>query len=334
MLPALQTFKERYGDIRWVMAPMAGISDVIFRSLIREMGAQLVVSELISSEGLIRKGSKSWELMEFSQAERPVGIQIFGSDPQKLKEAAKIVQEQGADFVDINFGCPVKKVVSDGAGAAWLKEPERMGDMLATVASALRIPLSIKIRTGWDHESINAEQVVHTAAKAGVVWVAIHGRTRAQAYTGSADWELIKKISNSSPIPILGNGDVVTSDIARARIDGGYCHAVMIGRGALKNPWIFRELVSGGAVDYDFTVLLNRHFELALQYRESRRAFLSLKKFMAWYAAGIHGAAQFRASIFETNDVQELKDLCLTFFTNVRHRPIENGQPFLMGGHG
>lgn len=334
MLPALATFKERFGEIRWVMAPMAGISDVIFRSLIREQGAQMVVSELISSEGLIRKGAKSWELMEFAQDERPVGIQIFGSEPQKLKEAAKIVQEQGADFVDINFGCPVKKVVCDGAGAAWLKEPERMGDMLHTVASALRIPLSIKIRTGWDHDSINAEQIVHTAAKAGVVWVAIHGRTRAQGYSGAADWELIRKIAANSPIPILGNGDILTADQARARINGGYCNAVMIGRGALKNPWIFRDLVHGEQADYDFVKLLNRHFELALQYRESRRAFLSLKKFMAWYAAGFHGASHFRASIFDTHDVNELKDLSFGFFANVKQRPTDNGQPFLMGGHG
>lgn len=334
MLPAITTFKERFGDIRWVMAPMAGISDVIFRSLIREQGAQMVVSELISSEGLIRKGPKSWELMEFSETERPVGIQIFGSDPLKLREAAKIVQEQGADFVDINFGCPVKKVVCDGAGAAWLKEPERMGDMLHTVASALRIPLSIKIRTGWDHDSINAHEIVQTAAKAGVVWVAIHGRTRAQGYSGVADWELIRQVAAKSPIPIIGNGDILTAQHARARIDGGYCNAVMIGRGALKNPWIFRDLVHGEAAEYDFVALLSRHFELALQYRESRRAFLSLKKFMAWYAAGFHGASAFRASIFETHDVEELKERAFGFFANVKHRPIDNGQPFLMGGHG
>lgn len=312
---------------------MAGISDIVFRSLIREQGAQMVVSELISAEGLIRKGAKSWELMEFAPEERPVGIQIFGGETPRLKEAAKIVQEQGADFVDINFGCPVKKVVCDGAGAAWLKEPDRMADMLHEVKSALRIPLSIKIRTGWDHETINAEEIVHKAAKAGVEWVAIHGRTRAQGYAGSADWDIIKKIAASSPIPVIGNGDIITAAQGHKRINEGYSHAVMIGRGALKNPWIFRELL-GEEVDFDFPKLLTRHFELALQYRESRRAYLTLKKFMAWYASGYVGASQFRASIFETHDVEELKTLVFNFFGNVRYKPVNDGQPFLMGGHG
>ncbi len=334
MLSPLETFKERFGPIRWVMAPMAGISDIIFRSLIRELGAQMVVSELVSAEGLIRKGAKSWELMEYAQEERPVGIQIFGSETAKLLEAAKIVQEQGADFVDINFGCPVKKVVCDGGGAAWLKEPAKMGDMLAELASNLRIPLSIKIRTGWDSDSINANEIVHTAAKAGVAWVAIHGRTRAQAYTGSADWELIRQIAISSPIPILGNGDIVTAAQGRARIDEGYCHAVMIGRGALKNPWIFRELLGAENLDYDFTKLIERHFTLALQHRESRRAFLSLKKFMAWYAAGYHSSSLFRSKIFQTSDINELKSLTFEFFEGKKHQPINDGQPFLMGGHG
>jgi nifR3 family TIM-barrel protein len=271
--------------------------------------------------------------MEFSEAERPIGIQIFGSDTVRLKEAAHIVQEQGADFVDINFGCPVKKVVCDGAGAAWLREPDRMADMLATVAASLRVPLSIKIRTGWDSESINAHAVVQKAARAGVAWVAIHGRTRAQGYSGSADWELIREIAQTSPLPIIGNGDVITAAQGLRRLSEGYAHAVMIGRGALKNPWIFRELL-GEEVDFDFSKLLTRHFELALEYREKRRAYLTLKKFMAWYAAGYPGASQFRASIFETHDVDELKDLVFAFFGRIRHRPVNDGQAFLMGGHG
>ena len=271
--------------------------------------------------------------MEFGESERPVGIQIYGGETPRLKEAAKIVQEQGADFVDINFGCPVKKVVCDGAGAAWLKEPERMADMLHEVKSALRIRLCIMIRTGWYHDCIKAEKIVHGAAKAGVVWVAIHGRTRAQGYAGSADWDIIKQIAANSPIPVIGNGDIITAAQGHRRINEGYAHAVMIGRGALKNPWIFRELL-GEEVDFDFPKLLNRHFELALQYREKRRAYLTLKKFMAWYASGYQGASHFRASIFETNDVDELKALVFKFFGNVRYKPMNDGQPFLMGGHG
>ena len=149
---------------------MAGISDIVFRSLIREMGAQVVVSELLSAEGLIRGGEKTRDMMRFSEQERPVGIQLFGSSVASMVEAARIVQEEGADFVDINFGCPVKKVVCDGAGAAWLKEPERMGELLVAMKAVLRIPLTIKVRTGWDDASINVHEIVKTAAQSGVAW--------------------------------------------------------------------------------------------------------------------------------------------------------------------
>jgi nifR3 family TIM-barrel protein len=328
------TFNERFGPLRYFMAPMAGISDVVFRRLIREMSAQAVVSELISSEGLVRGGKKTLELMQFCDEERPVGIQIFGSDADTMTRAAAIVQEQGADFVDVNFGCPVKKVVCDGGGAAWLRDPAKLRDLLASMKSALRIPLSIKVRTGWDEKSINVREIVQAAADAGVAWVAIHGRTRAQGYSGAADWELIRRIAQASPIPIVGNGDLIRADSAVKRIEGGYAHAVMIGRGALKNPWIFREILGLSTDDYDFHRVISRHFELALEYKGRDRAFLSLKKFMAWYAAGYPHASQFRASIFQTRDIDELRELAAGFFRGIAYSPVDDGQPFLMGGHG
>jgi nifR3 family TIM-barrel protein len=333
MLPSIDLFADRFGPVRWVLAPMAGITDVVFRTLARRYGSHAVVSELVSSEGLVRGGQKTRELMEFCEAERPVGIQIFGHDVATMVEAVRIVQGEGADFVDINFGCPVKKVVCDGGGAAWLRDPAAMGKLLVAMKSALRIPLTIKVRTGWDETSINVPDVVRVAAESGVAWVAIHGRTRAQGYSGHADWELIRRVAVDSAIPILGNGDLVTAAQARKRLDEGYCHAVMIGRGALKNPWIFREL-AGETVEYDFPKLIEEHFELAIARRGTKRAFLSLKKFLAWYASGYPYASQFRSRLFQTNDVEELRGLAKEFFEQIRYQPVDDGQPFLMGGHG
>ncbi len=334
VLPPIELFKDRFGPVRYVMAPMAGISDIVFRSLIRELGAEVVVSELLSAEGLIRGGEKTRDMMRFSEAERPVGIQLFGSSVQSMKEAARIVQEEGADFVDVNFGCPVKKVVSDGAGAAWLREPERMEELLTSMKSSLRIPLTIKVRTGWDESQINVLDVVHAAARSGVSWVAIHGRTRAQGYSGSADWELIREVARVSPIPIIGNGDLVSAAQAVARIEQGYANAVMIGRGALKNPWIFQEIL-GSQPDYDFVKLIERHFELAIEHRGKYRAFLTLKKFLAWYATGIPGCSRFRSELFGADSIESLKAVALEFFSHHTFVPkVDDGQPFLMGGHG
>jgi len=334
-LPPITLFESRFGPIRHLMAPMAGISDTVFRTLIREMGAQAVVSELVSAEGIVRSGKKTLELMAYGEAERPVGIQIFGHDIKTLTEAARIVQGEGADFVDINFGCPVKKVVCDGGGAAWLRDPVELGKLLTSLKSVLRIPLTIKVRTGWDEESRNVLEVVQVAAESGVSWVAIHGRTRAQGYSGVADWELIRKVAWASPIPIIGNGDIITAAQAQQRIDGGYSHAVMIGRGALKNPWIFRELMGITEGNYDFMKLIQRHFELAIEKKGVGRAYLSLKKFLSWYAAGYAYSSPFRAKVFATHDIDELRALAEEFFASINHLPKrDDGQPFLMGGHG
>jgi nifR3 family TIM-barrel protein len=253
-----------------------------------------------------------------------------------MVEAAKIVQEDGADFVDINFGCPVKKVVCDGSGSAWLKTPSKMGELLSTLKSNLRIPLTIKVRTGWDDQNRNVKEVVKVAAQCGVSWVAIHGRTRAQGYSGLADWELIREVAISSPIPIIGNGDIITAAQAKRRIEEGYSHAVMIGRGALKNPWIFQDILETERTStYDLVQLIHEHFQLAIEKKDRDRAFLSLKKFMGWYAAGYPYSSAFRGSIFQTNDVDELRDLALEFFGKQGfQKPVDDGQPFLMGGHG
>jgi len=233
------------GDNPFVLAPMAGITDMPIRRLIKKMGAGVVVSEFVSAHAIIHKKlpEKVERYLQYHEDERPVGIQIFGGDENVLAEAARVLEGRGLDFVDINLGCPVPKVTKKRGGSAWLCYPTELGKMLATVRAAIKIPLTIKIRTGWDSSSINADEIVRIANEEGVHSVAIHGRTRAQGYAGHADWNYIRKISDGAAIPIIGNGDIVSGPIAAARMHLSGCSSVMIGRGALKNPWIFKEAV-------------------------------------------------------------------------------------------
>ena len=335
MLPSINTFEQRFGSLRYFLAPMAGITDTVFRTLMREMGAQVVISELISSEGLVRGGKKTRELLAFSSLERPVGIQLFGSQISKLADAARIVEQEGADFVDLNLGCPVRKVVCDGGGAAWLRNPPQLGQLLCSMKKAIRIPLSIKVRTGWDEQSKNVHEVAHIAAESGVSWVAIHGRTRAQGYSGLSDWELIRSVAHASRVPIIGNGDIIRAREAQQKLADGYAHAIMIGRGALKNPWIFQELLGHAIESKNFLTLIDRHFALAIERKDRTRAFLSLKKFLGWYAAGCPHCSTFRSRIFQTHNVDELKEISFDYFQSISlGEKHDDGNPFLMGGHG
>lgn len=227
----------------FILAPMAGITDMPFRRLMSKMGVGCVISEFVSAHALIQSQKKRDRYLSYHDDERPVGIQLFGDTPEALAEAAKIVEDTGVDFVDINMGCPVPKVTKKGGGSAWLTRSNELGDMLRQVRSAIKIPLTIKIRTGWDMQNLNAKEVVHIAAEEGIAWVAIHGRTRTQGYSGHADWALIRDVAQSSKIPIIGNGDIVSGPLAAARLLESGCAGVMIGRGALKNPWIFQEAV-------------------------------------------------------------------------------------------
>lgn len=339
MLPPINTFVNRWGPVRYFLAPMAGITGSSFRRLMRELGAQVVISELVSAEGIIRGGKKTLELLDFHESESPLGIQIFGNEISAMVEAAQRIQDLGADFMDINFGCPVKKVVCEGAGAAWLRNPLEMGKLLSSMRAVLSIPLTIKIRTGWDDLSRNALEIASIAADNGVAWVAIHGRTRSQGYSGLSDWSFIQSIAQKSPIPVIGNGDILTAQDALDKVSGGYSSGVMIGRGALKNPWIFQEILEvsnkGTGVQKDFCSLIARHFELAIESTGEHRAFLSLKKFMAWYASGYPNASYFRSRIFSTQDINELKRYSFDYFSEVQpFRKEIDTQPFLMGGHG
>ena len=228
----------------FVLAPMAGITDMPFRRLMRRMGVGVVISEFVSANGIIsKKNPKTNRYLSYHDDERPVGIQLFGGEDNVLAEAAKIVEDRGVDFVDINLGCPVPKVTKKGGGSAWLCRTNDLGAMFRTVRSAIKIPLTIKIRSGWDANAINGKEIVRIAKEEGIEMVAIHGRTRAQGYAGHADWNYISEIARDTTMPIIGNGDIVSGPRAAARLVQSGCFGVMIGRGALKNPWIFQEAV-------------------------------------------------------------------------------------------
>lgn len=220
---------------------MAGITDQCFRSFMRELGAGVVITELVSAHGIEYKSLRTLQLMAFQEDQRPIGVQLFGETPEVLALATQVVADSGADFVDLNFGCPVPKVVKKGAGSAILKDLAQVERVFRAVKAASSLPVTVKIRTGWDESSRNAEKVAEIAYNEGLEWVAIHGRTRAAGYSGLADWDFIANVKSKSKIPILGNGDIHTAERAMERLKETGCDGVMIGRGCLKNPWIFNE---------------------------------------------------------------------------------------------
>lgn len=327
----------------FVLAPMAGITDHAFRTFMRKLDASVVVTELVSATGIEYKSQRTLDLMSYDESQRPIGIQLFGEDPEILAKGAQVVEAQGADFVDLNFGCPVPKVVKKGAGSAMMKDLPTMQKVLSSTVNAVKIPVTIKIRTGWDSSMRNALEVCNIAYNEGITWVAIHGRTRAQGYSGLADWDFISEVKAQSKIPILGNGDILTPQAAVSRLKESGCDGVLIGRGALKNPLIFADALSlwkGETLRED----LKRNYKgIFLDLSLSLRAHcpdhimnIQLKKFASWFSTGYPGAAAFRKQIFQLKDNDEVLACALAFFESISSFAQEDTsqEDFLMGGHG
>ena len=327
----------------FILAPMAGITNSPFRRLMRRLNSSIVVSELVSANGLEYMSQKTLDLLRFHEEERTIGLQIFGEDTERLCRASQYVEKLGADFVDLNLGCPVPKVVKSGAGSAMCRNPSELGKTLAAMVKSVKIPVTIKIRTGWDADSRNAPAVVQAAADAGVAWVAIHGRTRAQGYSGQSDWDYIAEVKSKSPIPIIGNGDINTPETAVRRMKESGVDAVLIGRGALRNPFIFEqayalwkgeELVEAGNERY--LELLKTQRSLLSESFEPKGAMIHARKFLAWYSAGYPGSSEFRKKVFTITEPEQLWNEAESFFDlAVRGRDLAfMREEFLMGGHG
>lgn len=332
-----------YLDHPFILAPMAGITNSPFRRLMRRLGSSMVISELVSANGIEYSGGKTLDLLRFDPEERTVGLQIFGEDTHLLCKAAQYVEKLRADFVDLNLGCPVPKIVKKGAGSAMCRDPLSLGRTLQAMVKSVQIPVTIKIRTGWDQASRNALEVVRVAADVGITWVAIHGRTRAQGYSGEADWDFIGNVKAKSPIPILGNGDITTPEEAVEKLKKYQVDAVLIGRGALRNPFLFQQaalLWKGkpypSPETEDFLRLMRDQKELLNKIFPEKTAMIHARKFLAWYSSGYPGCHEFRSKVFSISEPEILWEEAKRFFIkNTQTRDLQFlTQPFLMGGHG
>ena len=270
-----------------VVAPMAGISNMTFRRICKSMGASLVVAEMVSDKAITYGNEKTFELLRMNDDERPISQQIFGSDVKSFVEAAKIVEEKmKPDIIDINMGCPVPKVaVKNQAGSALLKNPEKVGEIIKAVVGAVNVPVTVKIRSGWDQSSINAVEIAKIAEANGASAITVHARTRAQGYAGKADWNIIKEVVNAVDIPVIGNGDVVSCYDAKKMLDETGCSAVMIGRGLLGNPWLIKECVeyleSGKlpeVIDYNEKIdMMEYHLNKLCEDKTEKQAVLEIR---------------------------------------------------------
>jgi len=321
------------------LAPMAGITDICYRQLMDEMGAGVLVSELVSAKGLLYNSGKTHKMIEVHRnAGSLVGIQLFGESEEDIINAAHYVKDAGAAFVDINLGCPVKKVVKKGCGAALMRDPVYLETFLTKIKRGVDIPLTVKMRTGWSHGELTIHECVKAAYESGCEWVAIHGRTRAQGYEGNADWNLIAEVKEKAKLPIIGNGDIRTAHQAKKILKDSEVDAVMIGRGALRNPWIFKECMGLNKSDFEGSCeVIDRYLELLKTKYDLRNTLTSLRKFTSWLVYGYPGSAAFRSTMYHLLTIDELIQSAREFFEKVAQLPQPRFQPsenFMMSGHG
>lgn len=300
------------------LAPMAGVTDLPYRVLAREYGADLVVSEMVSAQALVYQNQRTLRMLAIHDEERPCAIQLFGHNPEVMAEAAKIVYEQvRPDMIDLNFGCPTPKVVKNGDGAALLKEPSLLAKIALAVVRAVPVPVTAKIRLGWDQESVNCLEVSRLLEEAGVHWITVHARTREQFYSGQAQWEWIGEIKARRNIPIVGNGDVFGPLEAKALLDQTGCDHVAVGRGAQGNPWVFRQikaylaqgvLLPGPSLEERIGVAL-RHLDLKVKYDGEAQAVREMRPHLAWYLKGVSFAAAVKNQLNTAPGREEMERL-------------------------
>ncbi|MFT5906373.1 MAG: tRNA-dihydrouridine synthase B [Cryomorphaceae bacterium] len=312
------------GKFPLYLAPMAGVTDVVFRTICKELGADVVVTEFVSAEGIMQRDAYTRKYTEFHEEQRPLGIQIFGADGARMGEAAKkIIDWKQPDFIDINFGCPVNKVVSKNGGSSLLKDCPLLASVAEGVAKAVgdQVPVTAKIRVGWDQESINAPEVCKTLEESGMQAISIHGRTRSQGYRGEADWDVIQQCTQVTDLPIVGNGDISTGVDVKLRRETTDVNGVMIGRAAMQNPWVFREakhyLKTGEQLPpipmEERWELIVRHCSLAIQSTryggEEKHTIMAMRARLMAYCKGFPGAKPLRSRLCQVSSLSEVEDL-------------------------
>jgi tRNA-dihydrouridine synthase B len=317
-----------------VLSPMAGVTDVAFRGLLKRCGGiGLTVSEFISVEGLTRNNPKSKRQMRFYDYERPFAVQIFGGQPERMRMAAEMAEECGADMLDINCGCPAPKVVKHGGGSGLLKDYQRLETILTEIKKAITIPLTIKIRAGYYDNNINAVETARLAEQCGVEHIALHGRTKEQGYKGRANWDLVRQIKEAVKIPVSGSGDVTTVDEALARWRETNCDGILIGRGAMANPWVFRQIEDTLAGRAPFQPTLADKRNLLLEYFELLRADMPelpaigrMKQLAGQFTRGLVGGARFRQVLYHSHAVDEILERIEEYFETVEAGRVYIGE--------
>ncbi len=299
------------------LAPMAGVSDQPYRRIAKEFGCDWLVSEMVSAKGLIYKNEKTENIMNFIEQERPYGVQLFGREPLLLAKAAEQVEALGVDFIDLNLGCPMPKIVNNGEGSALLKDPQLVEQIFKEMVAAVSIPVTAKIRLGWNRDQINAVEIAKRIEEAGVSLLVVHGRTREDYYMGQADWEWIAKVKQALAIPVIGNGDVTSPESAKLLFDETGCDGIQIGRGAQGNPWIFKQIkdfFSKGSYntspDWEerWQVFL-KHLLLLIENKGEAVAVKEMRSHGAWYTKGLKGSATLRKAFSQAKSLEEYQQI-------------------------